>query len=81
MSDALRLMQKLLGLLLLGGGTAVFLSGVVISLIFRDGLGPDSVTSYGFEAAARFAGEFWQFLLVSAALWVAGGTLLRRVIP
>ncbi|HEV2864556.1 MAG TPA: hypothetical protein VGX48_26385 [Pyrinomonadaceae bacterium] len=81
MRDALRLVQKLLGLLLLGCGTVMFLSGVVISLLFRDGLGPDSVPSHGFEAAVRFAREFWQFLLVSVLLWAAGGLLLRRVIP
>jgi hypothetical protein len=33
-------------------------SGLII-WVFRDGLGPDSVTSHGVEAASRFMEDFW----------------------
>ncbi len=81
MRDFLRLLRKLLGLLLLGGGTVMFLVGVLVCWVLRDGLGPDGVTSHGIEAVARFARGFWEFLLVSVALWAAGAFLLRGVIP
>jgi len=81
MRDFLRLLRKGLGLLLLGGGTVVFVAGLFISSLFRDGLGPDAAESRGFEAAARFMGIFWEFLLTSAVLWAAGALCLRRVIP
>ena len=81
MRDSLRLLRKLMGLLLLAGGTVMFLVGALVCWLFRDGLGPDAVTSHGMEAVARFARDFPEFLLVSVALWAAGGLLLRRVIP
>jgi hypothetical protein len=82
MRDFLRLLQKLLGLLVLSCGTVVFVVGVAVLLFLPGGLlGPDGVDSLGAETVIEIAREFGIILLISIALWTAGAFLLRGMIP
>ena len=46
--------------------------------VFRDGLGPDAITTNGYEAFSRFLEEFWISIPISAALALVGFWLLPR---
>jgi hypothetical protein len=79
MRDFLRLLQKLLGLLVLSCGTMVFVVGTAV--LFLPVGGPGGVESYGVETLIGIEREFGIILLISIALWAAGAFLLRGVIP
>jgi hypothetical protein len=71
-------LMRFCGFLLAFVGVCLFLYGAFVCWIFRDGLGPDSVTSSGWLALSRFTGELWVFPCISIPLCAAGGYLWRR---
>ena len=66
------------GFLLAFAGVSLFLYGLFVCWLFRDGLGSESVTSSSWLALSQFMGEFWVFLCLSIPLCAVGGYLWRR---
>jgi len=70
--------MRVCGSLLALAGVCLFVYGVFDCWICRDGLGPDSVTSSGWLALARFMKGFWLVPCVSLPLCAVGAYLWLR---
>lgn len=68
MKNRLRL-RDLISIFLFAVTFVVLIWLTLITWMFRDGLGPDSVESQGYEAVARFAGQFWPIGLLALFLF------------
>lgn len=66
---------RIFGFFLTFVGIVILLFDACISWLFRDGLGPDSVTSSGTLAVSRFMEGFWLYLCVAVLLCIIGGYL------
>lgn len=70
--------RQILRVVLIALGVLIALIGVASAWLFRDGLGPDSVTSHGWVAFWRIASESAPFLAIGTILSVLGVVLPKR---
>ena len=56
----------------------ILVVGGYLQWVFRDGLGPDAITSSGQLAYSRFITDFWPLPVISVILSCAGWFLFRR---
>jgi ABC-type lipoprotein release transport system permease subunit len=50
----------------------------VITWFFRDGMGPDSIESSGYEALRRFTLDFWPVAVFFVVLFTLAFVMIRR---
>ena len=58
-------------------GVMILIIDVYVSVLFRDGMGSDSVRSTGLTALSRFLEGFWALALVASALLLASYATYR----
>jgi hypothetical protein len=70
--------MKILGYLCIALGIVFLLGTALAAWFFRDGLGPDSVTSSGFLAWGRFWRDFRFALAFAAPVLAVGAWCIRH---
>lgn len=73
----LKLIRKIIGIALIIFSFYLIACGGVMCWFFRDGMGPDAITSHGMEAFSRFWSDYWLALLMGILSLIVGILFVR----